>query len=273
MTTRFEQLAAAARRGGFRQTLPDLLTLGTAADSAPHEAWQAAACAITILFWLDRFADAADLAETLITRQGPGAGPICTQDTPFDTALLAAQVHAAIPAAPRLARLATLAPAGSVLGGRLGWLAGQLPGRPVLELLPNHAPWGGPPSPLEGVIGAALPDADYGALPVGKRRALWNALRTANQIEPARALYESTGEAPPQWAVCTWLAGWYVIMDHADQGHEILIAARERWRPYMHWELLPGDVVLQPVLRTLATKELREHFLTVPIGPEAREKR
>lgn len=111
------------------------------------------------------------------------------------------------------------------------------------------------------------------ALPVGKRRALWNALRAANQIEPARALYHSSGELPPQWAVCTWLAGWYAIMDDADQGREILLAARGRWRPYMHWELLPGDVVLQPVLRTLASEELRELFLTVPIGPEAREKR
>ncbi len=33
------------------------------------------------------------------------------------------------------------------------------------------------------------------------------------------------------------------------------------------------QVVLQPVLRQLATEKLREHFLTVPIGPEAREKR
>lgn len=272
MTIRFEHLATAARGGAFRQTLPDLQALATAVESAPDEAWQAAAAAITILFWLDRFADAADLAESLIAAQTPG-GPICAQDAPFDTALLAAEVHAKIPAAPRLARLGTRVPPDSVLGRRLAWLSEQLPGRLVPELLPNHAPWGAPPQPLDGVVGAGLLDADYGALPVGKRRALWNALRTANQIEPARTLYESSGELPPQWAVCTWLAGWYAIMDDADQGREILVAARGRWRPYMHWELLPGDVVLQPVLRALVTEQLREHFLTVPIGPEAREKR
>ncbi len=62
-------------------------------------------------------------------------------------------------------------------------------------------------------------------------------------------------------------------MDQGDQGVGILIAAHERWRPYMHWDALPGDVVLQPVLQPLATEQLREYYLTTPIGPEAREKR
>lgn len=273
MTIRFKQLAGQARRGEFREALPALLALANSPDAAPAEAWQAAACAITILFWLDRFADAADLAQTLITRQGPYGGPICAQDAPFDTALLAAEIHAGIPAAPRLARLGAQVPVDSVLGKRLAWLTEQLPGRGVPELLPNHALWGGPPQPLDGVIGANLLDADYATLPVGKRRALWNALRTANQIEPARALYERTGDLPPQWAVCTWLAGWYAIMDQGDQGAGTLIAAHDRWQPYMHWDALPGDVVLQPALRPLATEHLREYYLTTPIGPEAREKR
>lgn len=269
MSASFKQLATAARRGEFRRTLPALLDLAYAPDSAPDEAWQAGAAAITILFWLDRFTDAADLAEALIT----AGGPISAQDAPFDAALLAADAHAGIATGPRLARLAQHVPGDSVLGKRLAWLAEQLPARAVEQLLPNHAPWGESAQPLDGVIGAALLDEDYAALPVGKRRALWNALRTTNQIEPARALYEESGELPPQWAVCTWLAGWYAMLDQGDHARRILVAARERWRPYLHWELLPDDVVLQPVLRTLATEPLREHFLTTPIGPEAREAR
>lgn len=269
MSTGFKQLAAAARRGEFRLTLPALLDLAHAPGTALGEAWQAGAAAITILFWLDRFTDAADLAEALVA----AGGPICAQDAPFDAALLAADAHAGTAAAPRLTRLAQHVPGDSVLGKRLTWLAEQLPDRPVERLLPNHTPWGEPAQPVDGVIGAALLDEDYASLPVGKRRVLWNALRTTNQVEPARALYERTGELPPQWAVCTWLAGWYAMLDEGDHARQILIAARERWRPYMHWELLPGDVVLQPVLRTLATEPLREHFLTTPIGPEAQEAR
>lgn len=269
MSAEFKQLATQARCGAFRETLPALLDLAHAPGTALGEAWQAGAAAITILFWLDRFTDAADLAETLIT----AGGPICAQDTPFDAALLAADVHAGIAAAPRLIRLARCVPGDSVLGKRLTWLAEQLPARPVEELLPNYAPWGEPAKPLDGVIGAGLLDEDYAPLSVGKRRVLWNALRTANQVEPACALYERTGDLPPQWAVCTWLAGWYAMLGEGDHGRQVLIAARERWRPYMHWELLPGDVVLQPVLRTLATEALREYFLTTPIGPEAREAR
>jgi hypothetical protein len=269
VSAEFKQLATQARCGAFRETLPALLDLAHAPGTSLSEAWQAGAAAITILFWLDRFADAADLAEALIT----AGGPICAQDAPFDAALLAAEAHAGIAAAPRLARLAQHVPGDSVLGKRLTWLAGQSPARPVRQLLPNHAPWGEPAQLLHSVIGAGLLDEDYAALPVGKRRVLWNALRTTNQIEPARALYEKSGELPPQWAVCTWLAGWYAMLDEDDHARRILIAARERWRPYMHWELLPGDVVLQPVLRTLATEPLREQFLTTPIGPEAREAR
>jgi hypothetical protein len=261
------RLSSRARRGEFRAVLPDLLA---AADGgSPDDRWAPAAAAITILFWLDRFADAAELAERAI---GDASGPVAEQDFPFDLALLAAQEHAGQPAAPRLARIAGLAPAGSNLAEQCGWLAGQVDTRPVAELLPNHSGWGADPKPLDGVPGAEHLTADYAGLSTAQRRQLWSALNRADQGELAWDLAERTGQVPPQWPVCSWLAGWCARTGRVEEGAGVLLAAHDSWTPYAKWDCLPSDLPLQPVLRTLLTEELREQFLTRPIGPEARKR-
>jgi hypothetical protein len=238
-------------------------------ERADEGGWQAAAAAITIMFWLDVFVDAAELAAASITRS---TDSIATQDYPFDMALLAAEVHVGVPAAPRLAALASDLPGDSVLGGRLAWLADQAGVGPLERLLPNYSTWGAARTPLAGVIGAGHLDDDYADLAPGRKRALWNALRTTDQAELAWDLMERTKELPPQWPVCVWLAGWCAKSDRAEDGVQVLMAAHDRWQPYARWDCLPSDIVLQPVLRTLVTDELREHYLTRSIGPEARKK-
>jgi hypothetical protein len=267
-----KQLAARARAGEFREVLPALRTL--AAKDGPRalaQRWQAAAAAITIMFWQDEFAEAADLADELITTDGPRESPIRDQDEPFTVALLAAEAHAGHPATPRCSRLAKSVPAGSVLGERLAWLSEALAHQSAVSLLPNHSPWGEPPSPMDGVIGADYLAEDYEALPANKRRALCNVLRNTNQFERGWDLYERVG-LPPQWEVCVWLAGWCATLDRTDEGRRILLAAHDLWWPYATWDCLPPDPAVQPVLRGLVTDEVREHYLTHPIGPE-REKR
>jgi hypothetical protein len=263
-----KRLGSKARRGDFRIVLPTLRDIARNDESA-DERWQAAAAAITIMFWLDEFAAAAELAEQAI---GDGQGPIRDQNTPFDRALLAAQAHAGVPAEPRLRRLAAMLPGDSVLGDRCAWLADEVAAGPLDRLLPNYSTWGDAAKPLDGVFGSEYLDADYAELPVRERRLLWNALNQADQGQLAWDLMERTGDMPPQWAICTWLAGWCAKSGHAADGRRLLAAAHDNWTPYATWDCLPSPPVLQPVLRTLVTDELRELFLTQPIGPEARKK-
>jgi hypothetical protein len=272
MAENAKQLAARARGGRFREVLPALRALVVKdGPRALGQRAQAAAVLMSILFWQEAFAEAADLAEELITADGPRDSPIRDEDEPFSVALLAAEVHAGQPAAARCARLASSVPADSVLGERLTWLATELADRSAVSLLPNYSPWGEPPSPLDGVIGADYLDDDYSELKPNQQRALWNALLRTNQFERGWDLHERVG-LPPQWEACVWLAGWCATLDRTDEGRRILLAAHDLWWPYAVWDCLPPDPVVQPVLRGLVTDEVREHYLTHPIGPE-REKR
>jgi hypothetical protein len=49
----------------------------------------------------------------------------------------------------------------------------------------------------------------------------------------------------------------------------MLLAAHSKWWPYMKWDAIPDDPVLQPTLRLAVTDRVREHYLTRPIGPGA----
>lgn len=209
----------------------------------------------------------------MIDGQGSADQPIFSQDFPFDMALLAAQLHGGVPAGPRLDRLAGKVPGDSVLGRRLTWLVQELVRQPVESLLPNYSPWGEPPASLDGVIGAEHWDADYNSLPAGKRRALWNALRSTNQFEPAWDLMQRSKELPPQSAACVWLAGWCATVGKVEEGTQLVMSAHDRCQPYAQWDCLPSDLPLQPALRPLIVGGVREFYLTQPIGPEARKKR
>jgi hypothetical protein len=263
-----ERLISQARHGRFEELLPGLLGVAERSGGDRDEAWEAAAAAIQIFFWQDRFAQAADLAEAIISRDGLLGGELCDQDIPFSIAFLAGELHAGTPAQPRLLAAADRIPEGRNLGSDLLWLAKELPGRPVQELLPSYFDWGGPAEPLDRGD-AELAERDFSTLKADDKYTLWQALTEANDFEQAHQLAESSGEVPDRYAPCLWMAGWYATRGDIVRGERMLLAARGRWWPYMKWDAIPDDPVLQPTLRLVVTDRVREHYLTRPIGPEA----
>ncbi|MFF0297761.1 hypothetical protein ACFYST_30485 [Kitasatospora sp. NPDC004614] len=263
-----EELISLARRGRFEVVLPELLEMARRVDGPRDEGWESVAAAVQILCWRDRFAEAAELAEQVIVRDGPLGGELCDQDVPFREALLAAQLYAGRPAGPRLAALVGRLPAGRNLTEDLAWVAEELPGRPVEELLPCHCEWGGPARPLDGATERMLAKG-FAELAVAERQLLWQDLFSANAFDRAHALVESTGETPDRFAACLWMAGWYAVRGEIARGERLLLAAHGRWWPYMKWDAIPEAPVLQPTLRLVLTERVREYYLTRPIGPEA----
>ncbi|GAA4875645.1 hypothetical protein [Kitasatospora terrestris] len=263
-----ERLISGARRGRFNELLPDLLDMAGRPGGDRDEAWEATAAAIQVLFWQDRFAEAADLAEALIAQDGPLGGELCDQDMPFRTALLAGELHAGTPARPRLLAGAARVPEGRNLGDDLLWLAEELPERPVEELLPSPFDWGGPAEPLDEVA-VQLAERDFSTLDADDRYTLWEALAKANDFDRAHRLVESSGRTPDRHSPCLWMAGWYAVRGDVPRGERMLLAAHDRWWPYMRWDAIPDAPVLQPTLRLVVTDRVREHYLTRPIGPEA----
>ncbi|GAA3007159.1 hypothetical protein GCM10020229_18650 [Kitasatospora albolonga] len=266
-----EKLVSRARHGRFDEVLPDLMSLAKQPDGDRSEAWEATAAAIQVLSWHDRFAEAATLVEQLIAKDGPLGAELCDQDVPFTTVFLAAELHAGQPAGPRLLAAVDRLPEGSVLADELSWLAGELTNRPVEELLPSHFAWGGPSVPLDEEA-EQLVACDYGSLDDQGKYALWQALTKANDFGRAHRIVEATGEVPDRYAPCLWMAGWYATRGDLVRGERMLLAARGRWWPYMKWDAIPDDPVIQPVLRLVVSDRVREQYLTRPIGPEAAEK-
>ncbi|MFD9124087.1 hypothetical protein [Kitasatospora sp. NPDC059571] len=266
--TSAERLTSRARHGGHREMLPELLALATDPAARPDPAWEAGAAAIQILCWEDRFAEAGELAELLIERQGPGGGHLCDQDMPFAEGFLVAQLYAGVPAQPRLRAAADHVPEGRILREELLWLAEQLDLRPVEHFLPCHYDWGGPIVPREDVIGEWLLDRDFAALEPREKRVAWEAIAKTNDFARGRGLVES-GELPEQYYLRLWLAGWYAVEGDTAGGERMLLAAHERWWPYKRWDVIPTCEVVQPTLRRVVTDRVRQHFLTRPIGPEA----
>ncbi|MGW6917975.1 hypothetical protein ACWGB8_29800 [Kitasatospora sp. NPDC054939] len=268
-----ERIISQARRGQFRELLPDLTAIATRRGGARGPVWEAAAAAVQILFWQDEFARAAELAQGLIEQDGPLGGELCDQDVPFREALLAADLPAPDRerARARLLACAERVPKGRVMHEDFVWAAGQLPGRSVEWLLPNHCDWGGPALPLDGVIGGHLVDEDYAALEPRQQRLVWGALEKANDFDRADRLLQELGAEPAAHSTCLWMAGWYATRGEVGLGERMLLAAHALWWPYKKWDALPDPQVLQPVLRTVLTDRVREHYLTRPIGPEAEE--
>lgn len=262
------ELVEIGRRDGFPAILPALTDLArTGAD--PETAWQACAAAVGILAWNDRFAEAADLAELVIARDAPGGGSLCDQREPFGEAFIAAQLHAQVPAGPRLARLAEAVPEKRVLRSWLSNRAKGLETKPLPKLMSNFAPWDKEPGSIDSEIGGAYVDRDYHGLTGPEQRVLWEALRSTNRFGQAVELMDKVGEVPPVWVVCTWLAGGFVRHDDVERAEAVLLAAHGTWIPYDNWDVLPPDPVLQPQLRPAATARVRERYLYPSGAPDS----
>ncbi|MET9177214.1 hypothetical protein ABZX88_03180 [Kitasatospora aureofaciens] len=264
-----EKIISDARKGNFLADLPDLLEIATRKGGARGPVWEAAAAAVQILFWTGEFAQAADLTQDLIERDGPLGGELCDQSTPFRPALLAGQLYADEAAAPRLAACAERIPDGRYMRRDFEWLSQELPRQGVEPLLPCHSDWGGAVRPLDGVIGAGLVDRNYDELDRKQRRLVWEALSETNDFTRAHQLLTDTGEEPEQYSICLWMAGWYATRGEVEHGERMLLAAHSRWWPFAKWDAIPDAPVLQPTLRLVVTDKVRDHYLTRPIGPEA----
>ena len=273
-----KQLAERARLDGYRAIAPELVRIarGEDGDVDAGEAWQAAAAAVEILYWTGEFAEAADLAEHVIRRDAPAGGSLCDQRKPFGEVFVAAELHAGIPAAPRLDALAEVVPEGRVLQKWLASRARKIGTTPLPKLLPNFAPWDEPAGPIENEIGGRYLDRDYAGLRVPEQRVLWEALRTTNRFDQAVALMDQVGEVPPVWVVCTWLAGGFARGGDLGRAEQILLDAHRLWIPVDVWDVLPSDPVLQPAVRPAVTDRVRERYLdpaeTQDLPPVARSK-
>ncbi|MFZ3567770.1 hypothetical protein ACOKM5_12495 [Streptomyces sp. BH097] len=265
-----EKLISYARGGHFQEALPQLLEIAHRPGGARGPVWEAAAAAIQILQWLDRLGEAADLAESLIRTDGPGGGELCDQDMPFDDAFLAAPNVTPEAIADRLVAVAETLPPGRVLEQRLSWLSEQLAQPPLAQLMPGFKPWGVPLPPSGAKHRTPLVERDYETLGADEQHVVWMSLRTANDFPRAHDLFVQQGHTPPRYAECCWLAGWYAYQGDIERGETLLLAAHSRWHPYKKWDAVPTCPVLQPTLRSAVTDRVREHFLTRPIGPEAK---
>jgi hypothetical protein len=264
-----EHLASRARAGRPLEVLPELLGIAETDDvDAGDQPWQAAVAATQILFWQDRFAEAADLMEAVVLRVAAASGNrLAGSDDGPPNALLAAELHAGVPATPRLRRMLDVLPVGGPLTRRLSWLLEQLPHTDVARLLPG-------PVDLETAPGVVAPPADawlqrdLSALTESQRAVMWEALERANQRALARQLHDA-GHRPPRWSSAVWLTGCLAAAGQVAAAERLLVEASGLWWPFRVWDCLPEPPVLQPALRTVLTGAVRDHYLTVPLGPEA----
>ncbi|MFJ4189377.1 hypothetical protein [Kitasatospora sp. NPDC089509] len=264
-----EKIISDSRKGNFLADLPDLLEIASKKGGARGPVWEAAAAAVQVLFWTGEFIQAADLTQALIESDGPLGGELCDQSVPFRSALLAGQLYADVPAAPRLAACVERIPDGRHLRRDLEWSSQELPRQGAELLLPCHSDWGGPVRPPDGVIGAGLLDRSYHELDGKQRRLVWEALCETNDFARAHQLLTDTRAEPEQYSICLWMAGWYATHGEIEHGERMLLAAHSRWWPFAKWDALPDAPVLQPTLRLVVTDKVRDHYLTRPIGPEA----
>ncbi len=265
-----EERVAAARSGAFRAVLPELLGVAADPQADPDEAWRAAAAAIQILAWQDRSAEAADLAESLIARDGPLGGGLCDQDVPFVNVFHDAEPGGGPPAVPRLAAAAARVPEGRQLRKVLERTADDLRGTPAADLDRRYFAWGDPVRPVDDqVIGGDLLASDFSGLTPRQKRVFWSALHQTSDFPRARQVHRDTGELPEQYDLLLWMAGWYAWEGAVPSGEELLLAAHARWWPYQAWDTLPTVPAVNPYLRPVCTDRVREYYLTRPIGPEA----
>ncbi|WP_042372001.1 hypothetical protein [Streptacidiphilus neutrinimicus] len=264
-----EVLASRARQGRFLEVLPELLDVARE-DGDPDARLTAAAAAILILLWSDRFGEAGRLAEELIARDGPSGGHLCDQTMPFLYAFYGADLHDGTPAAPRLLAAAAAVPEGRVLNRTFRQAAERLAsGRTVRDDLEAYYDWGAPVGANTRVIGADLLGRDPVELDARQRRTFWSALHQTRDLSRAREAYRALGEIPQDLNLAIWLAGAFAVAGEVPEGEAVLLAAHAVYWPLMQWDVLPAALVLLPTLRPVMTDRVREYYLNRPIGPEA----
>lgn len=250
--------------GDLDQHIEDLEAIALGGDSAP--AWPAAASAIQLMFWQDKFAGAGALACEVIHRFGRASAELAKQKRPFDDAILALNVYAGVPAEPRLEAAISDLPPDSVLAKRLGWLLPEFESSMRhYTLLTGYQDW----DELVGEVAgpeAELAQQDLASLSPREQEQLWQAAQSDNDFPVAERLYRATGQLSDRWFVAAWFAGHLSRRGREAEASQLLIDALPGWRPLGTWDLVPTDVVLQPDLQLAATAEVREYFLDTAVA-------
>jgi hypothetical protein len=240
--------------------LDRLLEVARQRGRPADDVWPAAAAAIELLWWHDRFDEAQQLAEATIRDFVEEPGRLFAQDVPFDEALLAAAARRGDDPAPILAAARAYMPVDSVLAKRLGWLLAELLTHPPHELMGGYT-WGQEPKPLKP-NDQALADRHPTELSERERYRLYSATHNRRQFPIAMRLFEATSHYPPRWYVATWMAGELVQEGRAELATKFLTETFPDWIPYAAWDLVPTEIWLQPFLRPAVTDQLRDTILS-----------
>lgn len=232
-------------------------------DGRADEVWPAAAAAIEVMWWHDRFFDARALAEDLIGRFSAAPGTLFDQDNPFDEALLVGAEESGDDPGQVVARVSGLVPANSVLGNRLEWLLGALPGRAPHSLISGfdvslHSPL--PRMPFRAVD-AELVRRGPATLTQAEQVALWGAVQRAGRADIAVGMHDA-GVRPRDWMNAFWLARQLIKLDRAADATAVLLGNLDLWFAEHPWHVVPSGITTQPDMRTAVTPELREAVLS-----------
>jgi hypothetical protein len=234
--------------------LDRLLVAAARRDRGADEVWPAAAAAIELLWWLDRFGEARELAETTLRDLAPVPGVLFSQDVPFDEAILVGAAETGDDPAAALAQALAIVPSETVLGQRLSWLAENLPGAEPHSLVSGGVP-AKPTKPLRN-SDQILADRDTETLSDAEQSRLWKGAHSAGQYEVALRLLDAGG-APTMWNTASWMAQYLIQTGDVTRASTLLMEVLPDWPPYEAWDVVPTDVVLQPGLRPAVTAELR----------------
>ncbi|WP_158894063.1 hypothetical protein [Amycolatopsis anabasis] len=238
--------------------LEQLLAAAERRDRPAREVWPAAAAAIELLWWHDRFTDARALAQATLRDLAGDPGGLFDQDVPFDEALLLGTTGTGQDPAAVLAATRALVPGDSVLGKRLTWLSENLPGREPHQLV-RGALIEKPARPLRRGD-AELAQRDLAGLTGEERRQLWQAAHSRGHTDLAHQLL-ATGHYPERWPIAVWAAGHLISGGQAPEATDLLIAALPTRVRYAGWDLVPAELVLQPRFRPCLTDTLHTAVL------------
>lgn len=236
-----------------------LLAVARRRDRPADEVWPAAAAAIELLWWHDRFTDARQLAEDVLRDFADKPGRLFDHRVPFDEALLMGAGPAGENVTDVLRAAMAFVPRDTVLGKDLTWLLDNVRGKEPHELV-SGALLEKPPRALRP-RDAELAQRDPAELDDTERRRLWLAADRAKDYDLACRLLSLPGEQPPRWYIAAWLAGRMIAEGQISKATDLLVANLEIWIPYENWDLVPTDLVLQPRFRPALTTPLRTAVL------------
>jgi hypothetical protein len=228
------------------------------------ERWPAAAAAIEVLWWHDRFSDARSLAEDTIIRFASDPGTLFDHDMPFDEAILIGVADAGEDPQVVLRRIGDHVPAESTLGKRIAWLRGE-----VSEEQPVHSLTTGfdedrysplPARPLRAAD-AELAERDPHSLSGSEQRRLWGASQRSRMAAIALRLHDADIE-PQDWQMSFWLSRQLIKAGRIDEAGAVLLASLDLWFAEQPWHVAPAGITAQPDMRAAVTPELREAVLS-----------